>query len=80
MPVMVLEVPLPAWNQVVIQSVLFGLDMSPDKHSESGKPTVVEVTGSWEKLQQAYSKMRKWGPELPHLLAVNGTVPIQDGG
>lgn len=80
MPVMTLEVPKPAWNQVVMQSVLFGLDMTPDKVNDNGKPTIVEITGSWIKLQQAYSRMRKWGPNLPYLLEVNGEMPIQDGG
>jgi hypothetical protein len=80
MPVMTLEVPLPAWNQVVMQSVMFGLDVFPDIHNDDDKPTVVEITGSWLKLQQAYTRMRKWGPEIPHLLAVNGTIPIQNGG
>ncbi len=80
MPVMTLEVPEPAWNQVVIQTVMFGLDMSPDKHNSDGKPTVVQVSGSLQKLQQAYTRMRKWGPNLPYLLAVSKEVPIQIGG
>ena len=80
MPVMTLEVPEPAWNQVVLQSVLFGLDMSPDKHNSDGKPTVVDITGSWLKLQQAYTRMRKYGPHLPYLLTVSEEVPIPAGG
>lgn len=80
MPVMTLEVPEPAWNQVVMQSVLFGLDMTPEKQSDDGKPTVVEITGSWIKLQQVYNRMRKWGPNLPYLLTVSESVPVQIGG
>ena len=80
MPVMTLEVPEPSWNHVVMQTVLFGLDIWPMEHSTDGKPTVVQVTGSWQKLQQVYTRMRKWGPELPHLLAVTESIPIQDGG
>ncbi len=76
MPVMTLEVPKAAWNQVAIQAVMFGLDISPEKPSEEDKLFVVQLTGSLTKLQQAYTRMRKYGPSLPYLLAVHETVPI----
>jgi hypothetical protein len=69
MPVMVLDVPIPAWNQVVLQSVLHGLDMSPDNHRSVGS-TIVEVTGTWEKLQQVLTRIKQKAPETPELLAV----------
>lgn len=69
MPVMILDVPESAWNEVVVQSVLFGLDICPDSHQEKTS-TIVEITGSWEKLNAALIRMRKKGPEFPHLLEV----------
>jgi hypothetical protein len=69
MPVIVLDVPVPAWNEVVIQSVLYGLDMSPDSHRQEGN-TIVEITGTWEKLNQVLTRIKRRGPELPKLLAV----------
>lgn len=69
MPVMMLDVPIPAWNQVVVQSVLYGLDMCPDNHRENGN-TVVEITGTWDKLNKALARMKLRGPEIPELLAV----------
>lgn len=58
MPVVVLDVGIPAWNEVVVQSVLFGLDMTPDNHRDTGK-TLVELTGTWEKLNAAVKRIRK---------------------
>lgn len=72
MPVIVLDVPIPAWNQVVVSSVLYGLDMTPDDHRENGN-TVVEITGTWNKLNAAFTRMKKRGPEIPKLLAVMET-------
>lgn len=73
---MVLDVPESSWNEVVLQSVLFGLDMCPDNHNEKVS-TIVEVTGSWDKLNAALIRMRKWGPEFPHLLEVMESKPIE---
>jgi hypothetical protein len=58
MPVMTLGVPIPAWNQVVISSVLHGLDMCPETHAEEGK-TLVEITGTNQKLTQVLTHIRK---------------------
>lgn len=69
MPVMVLDVPVRAWNEVVLQTVLHGLDMCPDIHREHGS-TVVEVTGTWEKLNQVLARIKRKGPEIPELLGV----------
>lgn len=69
MPIMVLDVPLPAWNEVILQSVLHGLDICPENHREKGN-TVVEITGSWEKLNTALARIKRKGPEIPELLAV----------
>lgn len=67
MPVMVLDVPSLAWNEVVLQSTLYGLDMCPDSHRENQR-TVVEITGSWEKLNQVLNAVKK--KANPELLAV----------
>lgn len=69
MPIMVLDVPMPAWNEVILQSVLYGLDICPENHREKGN-TVVEIAGSWEKLNMALTRMKRRGPEIPELLAV----------
>jgi len=69
MAVMVLDVPVPAWNNVIFQSAMLGLDVTPDSHREKGN-TVVEITGTWEKLNQVFTRIKKWGPEVPELLAV----------
>lgn len=76
MPVMVLDVPIPAWNNVVIQVVMHGLDMWPDFHREKGN-TVVEVTGSWDKLNLVLHRIKERGPEIPELLSVMGSKEIQ---
>jgi hypothetical protein len=75
MAVMVLDVPVAAWNQVVLQSTLYGLDMWPDDHRQAGN-TVVEITGTWEKLNQVLARIKRWGPEIPELLAVMESKPI----
>lgn len=49
---------MPAWNEVVIQSVLYGLDMCPDTHREQGN-TIVELTGTHEKLDQVLTRVRE---------------------
>jgi hypothetical protein len=69
MPVMVLDVPIPAWNQVVLQSTLYGLDLTPDDHRAEGN-TIVEITGTWEKLNQVLTRIKSKGPAIPELLAV----------
>lgn len=61
MPVAVLDVTIPAWNEVVIQSVLLGVDMTPDTHREQGN-TLVELTGTWEKLRQVVERIHKRQP------------------
>ncbi len=58
MPVMILDVPVPAWNEVIIQTVMYGLDYSPDFHRESGN-TLVEITGTNEKLHQVLTQINK---------------------
>lgn len=58
MPVAVLDVAISAWNEVVIQSVLLGIDMTPDVHREQGS-TLVELTGTWEKLRQVVERIHK---------------------
>lgn len=80
MPVLTLEVPERSWNDVVMSAIVFGLDMWPDNHGNTGKPTVVELSGSWQKLQQAFNRMKRFGPEFPSLIEVNGALLIQDGG
>lgn len=72
---MVLDVPNPAWNQVVLQATLFGLDMCPETHSSKGN-TVVEITGTWEKLNEALARIKKKGPEFPELLGVMESKPV----
>lgn len=69
MPVMVLDVPEATWNEVVLQSVLFGLDMCPDTHRQSGS-TVVEITGTHEKLNQVLTRIKEKAPDLPEVLAI----------
>lgn len=78
MPVMVLDVPVLAWNETVLQSVLYGLDMCPDTHAE--KDTVVEITGTLEKLQQVFDRICSKAPELPVLLAMLESKPIDRCG
>jgi hypothetical protein len=58
MPVMVLDVPVRAWNETVIQSVMHGLDYCPDYHRHKAN-TVVEITGTWEKLNMILKLIRK---------------------
>lgn len=69
MPVAVLDVQIPTWNRVVIESVLHGIDMYPDTHRATGN-TVVELTGTWEKLNQVINKVNKKSIDPPILLAV----------
>lgn len=69
MAVAVLDVPISAWNNVVFQCAMLGLDMEPYDHREKGN-TIVEITGTWEKLNQVFTRIKKWGPEIPELLAV----------
>lgn len=78
MPVMVLDVPAPAWNETVLQSVMYGLDICPDTHREGN--TVVEITGSLEKLQQVFSKIQGRAPEVVVLLAMLESKPIDRCG
>jgi hypothetical protein len=79
MAVMVLDVPIAAWNNVVLQSVLHGLDMSPDYHREKGN-TIVEITGTWEKLNHVLTRIKQRGPEIPELLAVMESKQIDKIG
>lgn len=76
MPVMIIDVPVPSWNEVVVQSVLFGLDMSPDDHREE-RNTVVEITGTWEKLNSALTRIRN--KANVELLAVMESKELQTG-
>lgn len=63
MPVIVLDVPIRAWNETVIQSVLHGLDMCPENHREQGN-TVVEITGTWDKLNTTLGRIKRKQPEV----------------
>lgn len=56
MAVMRLKVPRPKWNDITIAAITLGLDMAPDQPIETGEATDVEVTGSWQKLQQALNR------------------------
>lgn len=76
---MVLDVPIPCWNTVAFQSAMLGLDFTPDYHRETGN-TVVEITGTWEKLNQVFTQIKKWGPEVPKLLAVMESKPLDQIG
>jgi hypothetical protein len=58
MAVMMVDVPKPSWNEVVIQCVLFGLDYCPDIHRQEGN-TLVEITGTREKLHQVLTRVQK---------------------
>jgi hypothetical protein len=78
MAVMVLDVPIPAWNETVLQCVMYGLDICPDDHREGN--TVVEITGTMEKLQQVFDKISSRAPDLPVLLAVMESKPIDRCG
>lgn len=78
MAVMVLDVPVPAWNETVLQCVLYGLDICPEDHREGN--TIVEITGTWEKLQQVLTRIKSKGPEFPELLAVMESKPIDRCG
>jgi hypothetical protein len=71
MPVIVLDVPMPAWNETVIQSVLHGLDICPDYHREKGN-TVVEITGTWQKLNTTLTRIKAKQPGV-ELLGVMET-------
>lgn len=79
MAVLVLDVPVAAWNNVVFQSAMLGLDLTPDSHRERGN-TIVEITGTWEKLNQVLTRIRKWGPHYPELLAVMESKPVDTVG
>lgn len=57
MPVMILDVPLECWNETVVQSVMHGLDFSPDYHRENGN-TIVEITGTWDKLNTTLTRIK----------------------
>lgn len=58
MPVIFLDVSNEEWNDVAMPVILFGLDMTPDSPARHGN-TVVEITGSNEKLAQVFSKIRR---------------------
>jgi hypothetical protein len=58
MPVMVIDVPVESWNETILQSVMYGLDFCPDNHREIGN-TVVEITGTWEKLNTTLTRIKK---------------------
>lgn len=75
MPVMVLDVPAPAWNEVSLQCTLFGLDLCPEYRNSKGN-TVVEITGTWEKLNEVLTRIKRKGPEIPELLGVMGSKTI----
>ncbi len=80
MPVMVLDVPTPAWNIVSLQSALLGLDMDPDYHREKGN-TIVEITGTWEKLNLVFTRIiNRATSEFPELLAVMESKQIDKIG
>jgi hypothetical protein len=68
MPVIVLDVPVRAWNETVVQSVLHGLDLCPDYHRETGN-TLVEITGTWDKLNTTLTRIKRKQP-LVQLLGV----------
>lgn len=71
---LVLEVPRPAWNDTVMAAVVFGLDLEPDRPEEHG-PTTVEICGSWDKLQAAYTYSRR-KVDSPKLVCVAGSLPL----
>jgi len=73
MPVVVLDVEIPAWNEVVLQSVLFGIDMTPDNHRDKGN-TVVELTGTWDKLNSAVNRIHKKQPMVPVLAVMESKL------
>jgi len=75
MAVMVLDVPVRCWNTVVFEAAMLGLDLTPDDHREKGN-TIVEITGTWEKLRQVFTRIMKWGPEVPELLALMESKPL----
>lgn len=75
MAVAILDVPVSAWNEVVIQATLHGLDLCPDDHRESGN-TVVEITGTEEKLNLVYDRIKQRCKEQPELLAILDHKPI----
>lgn len=76
---MVLDVPLPSWNETVLQCVLYGLDFCPDQHKQEGA-TVVEITGTVEKLQQVFDRISSRAPDLPVLLGMIESKPIDRCG
>jgi hypothetical protein len=89
MPVAVVSVPLPLWNHVVLQATLFGLEMFPDK--PTGENTVIELTGTWDKLNEVYNRSatkgvwkgvpRKFQPEQQSIMLVTvaNKLPITGG-
>ena len=72
---LVLDVPRPAWNDIAMSAVVFGLDIEPDRPEDDGS-TIVEMCGSLEKLQQAftYSKRKVDGPKI---VRVAGSLPLE---
>lgn len=79
MAVAVLDVPIPAWNNVVFQCAMLGLEFTPDNHRENGN-TVVEITGTWEKLNQVFTRIMRRGHVFPELLAVMESKPLDTLG
>lgn len=79
MAVLVLDVPIPCWNNVIFQAAMLGLDVSPDDHREKGN-TVVEITGTWEKLNQVFTRIKSRGPVIPELLAVMESKSMDELG
>lgn len=70
----VLDVPRPAWNDTVMAAVVFGLDISPDRPEDQGS-TIVDLCGSWEKLQQAFTYCTR-KVVRPTLVFVAGSLPL----
>jgi hypothetical protein len=58
---MILKVARREWNRVELAASTFGLDIAPD--APEGARTVVEIAGSWKKLQQLLNKIGA-GPVL----------------
>jgi hypothetical protein len=79
MPAIVVDVPRTLWNEVVLQSIMHGLDMFPDR--PTGPTTVVEITGSWDKLNQVYSRAQRRGngDSRISLITVAEKLPITGG-
>lgn len=72
---MVLDVPRPAWNDVVMAATVFGLDMEPNSPEDLGGSSTVEICGSWDKLQLAYNHCTRKG-DRPKLVYVAGSLPL----